>query len=147
MNRTVFACLAAVSFMSINASAWAQAKPVTPSAVTKVPNQVEAMFNAWDLDHNGSLSGQEFGNGWRQVRRAAQADARLRQQFAVVDVNKSGAIEANEYIGLLLVKQAGRTAPTLATFDGNHDGKLDLGEYLKLVRTLAPQNERKGTPR
>ncbi len=148
MIRPTTPCLAAVLFMSMNASAWAQAKPVPSSTVIKPPSQAEAMFAAWDRDHNGSLSQQEFLSGWQQVRRAAQAQARLRQQFAAVDRNKSGAIEANEYSSLVLVKQAGTSAPPLATFDGNHDGKLQLGEYLELVRTLvAKQDDTKGKPR
>ncbi|MEO6154894.1 MAG: EF-hand domain-containing protein [Thermomonas sp.] len=113
----------------------------------KAPSPAEVMFKAWDLDHNGSLSQAEFRSGWQQIRRATQLQVRLREQFTAVDLNKSGAIEANEYAGLLLVKQAGKSAPLLATFDGNRDGKLQWDEYLKFVGALAPQNERKGTSR
>jgi hypothetical protein len=32
----------------------------------------------------------------------------------------------------------------LARFDANADGKLEFGEYLKLVETLAPKEATKG---
>ncbi len=121
----------------------AAAKPAT-TAVSAPPNPADATFTAWDTDHNGSLSQQEFRDGWLQARQVMQLQARLSKQFALIDANKSGAIEASEYGNLVLIKEAGNSAPPLATFDANKDGKLQPAEYVKLVSTLAPQEAAKG---
>jgi len=127
---------AAQSATPAKPTAAAQAKPAAdPSA--------EA-FKAWDKDHNGSLSAVEFRAGWQQVQRVAETQARLRHQFTTVDANKNNAIDPAEYAGLLLVKNAGKTAPQMSTFDANKDGKLGFPEYVRLVQHLAPQ-EAKGT--
>ena len=79
----------------------------------------------------------------QQVQRVAETQARLRQQFAAVDTNLNGAIDPGEYGSLVLVKQAGKNAPQMSTFDGNRDGKLGFGEYVKLVQALAPKEPAK----
>lgn len=122
-NRLLLAVLIAVSAP--------QARPAADPAA-------EA-FTAWDKDRNGSLSLPEFRAGWQQAQRVADTQARLRHQFGVVDANKNGAIDPGEYSGLLLVKNAGKSAPQMSTFDANRDGKLGFAEYVKLVQTLAPQ--------
>lgn len=142
MNRAFV--MTALSFALVavgsSANAQAQAKPVASAPVRAQPTApADAAFAAWDVDHNGSLSPQEFRSGWQQLRRATQVQGRLRQQFATVDANKSGAIEPAEYGKLLLIERAGKSAPPLATFDANKDGKLQLGEYLNLVQTLGPK--------
>ena len=73
----------------------------------------------------------------------AEMQARLRNQFGTVDVNKNNAIDPAEYGTLVLVKQAGKNAPQMSTFDGNRDGKLGFGEYVKLVQALAPKEPAK----
>ena len=42
-----------------------------------------------------------------------------------------------EYANLVLVKQAGKAAPGLATFDANKNQKLEFSEYLTVVQRLA----------
>lgn len=104
---------------------------------------VEAAFARWDADHDGVLSPGEFRAGWiaqaRAARRAAAEalQARLRGQFEAVDGNDDEAIDAGEYPRLVLVRRAGKSAPALSLFDGNHDGRLQFAEYLQLVRQLA----------
>lgn len=147
MNRAIlitgisFAIAIAVAF----GTAHAQTKPAAPavSSPKAGPTGADAAFAAWDVDRNGSLSPQEFRNGWEQVRRASQLEAQLRRQFIAIDVNKNGAIDPSEYSTLILIKNAGKSAPPLSTFDANKDGKLQLGEYLKLVQTLAPKEAAK----
>ena len=80
-----------------------------------------------------------------EVRRANRAgsQARLRQQFTTVDANRNGAIDPAEYGSLVLVKQAGKNAPQMSVFDGNRDGKLAFGEYVRLVQALAPKDAAK----
>jgi hypothetical protein len=41
----------------------------------------------------------------------------------------------------MLVKNAGKAAPPLARFDADGDGKLEFAEYVRLVETLAPQQQ------
>ena len=144
MNRAIF--IAGISFALVSAcgSAHAQTKPSPTAPVKAEATGADAAFAAWDVDRNGSLSPQEFRNGWDQVRRASQLEAQLRRQFMAIDVNKNGAIDPSEYSTLILIKSAGKSAPPLSTFDTNKDGKLQLGEYLKLVQTMAPREAAKG---
>lgn len=127
-----------VAVIAVSApQAWAQAAKPAARATTADP-AAEA-FKAWDKDRDGNLSLVEFRAGWQQVQRVAETQARLRQQFSTVDANGNGAIDPGEYGGLVLVKQAGKDAPQMSVFDGNRDGKLGFGEYVKLVQALAPQ--------
>lgn len=144
MNRVIL--IAGISFALASACgiAHAQTKPAAPAPVKAEAKGADAAFAAWDVDHNGSLSPQEFRNGWEQVRRASQMEAQLRRQFVAVDSNKNGAIDPSEYSTLILIKNAGTSAPPLSTFDANKDGKLQLGEYLTLVQTLAPREVARG---
>jgi len=119
--------------------------PMHPGSQTRpAADPAGEAFKAWDKDHNGSLSPMEFRAGWQQVQRITETQARLRQQFGVVDANKNNAIDPAEYGSLLLIKNAGKTAPQMAAFDANHDGKLGFAEYVTLVQTLAPQEAGKG---
>ena len=117
----------------------AAAKPAPATQARPAQDQAADAFKAWDKDGNGNLSLVEFRTGWQQVQRVAETQARLRHQFATVDANDNGAIDPAEYGSLLLVKNAGKNAPQMSVFDGNKDGKLAFGEYVKLVQTLAPQ--------
>ena len=126
-------------------AAAAQTAPVNakPAQAAAQDSAGEA-FKAWDKDRNGSLSLVEFRTGWQQVQRVAEVQARLRNQFGTVDVNKNNAIDPAEYGSLALVKQAGKNAPQMSVFDANRDGKLAFGEYVRLVQALAPQDAGKG---
>ncbi|RZA22392.1 MAG: EF-hand domain-containing protein [Lysobacteraceae bacterium] len=135
--------------LALSAShAWAQAaKPAAPATAPQARPAADPAgeaFKAWDKDGNGSLSLPEFRAGWQQVQRVTDTQARLRHQFGTVDTNKNGAIDPAEYASLLLVKNAGKNAPQMSVFDGNRDGKLEFGEYVKLVQQLAPQDSGKG---
>ena len=121
------------------------AKPAPSAQARPAQDPAAEAFKAWDKDRNGSLSLVEFRAGWQQVQRVADTQARLRQQFSTVDANKNGAIDPPEYGGLVLVRQAGKNAPQMSAFDGNRDGKLAFGEYVKLVQALAPRDAGKGT--
>ncbi len=139
MNHAI---ILAGSFLvvSVIGIAKAQTKPAPSTSVGAETTAADAAFSAWDLDRNGSLSQQEFRKGWEQVRRTSQREANLRRQFMAVDSNKNGAIDPAEYSTLILVKNAGKAAPPLSSFDANKDGKLQLGEYLTLVQTLIPRD-------
>jgi len=120
-------------------------KPATAAApaASAAKDMAAETFRQWDKNADGQLSLPEFRAGWQQAQAAAQLQAQLRRQFATLDTNHDGAIDAGEYGNLVLIKNAGKTAPPLARFDANADGKLALGEYLKLVETLAPKEAAK----
>jgi Ca2+-binding EF-hand superfamily protein len=148
MNRAIIFIGLSVAIASASGGVDAQqTKPMASTPVKAESTGADTAFAAWDVDHDGDLSKQEFSNGWEQVRRATELQGRLRQQFGIVDINKSGAIEPVEYTSLILVKEAGKSAPPFSTFDANKDGRLQFGEYLKLVQTLAPKEAAKGNPR
>ncbi len=138
------AAVASLLVVGFPSSAAAQAAPVskpTPAqaAAQQVPPEIDTAFQAWDVDHNGTLSLQEFRNGWLALRRTAEMQARLREQFHKLDANGNDALEANEYANLVLVKQAGKSAPPLSAFDANKNQRLEFGEYVELIRRLAAQ--------
>ena len=116
-------------------SAWAQAKPAVQA------DPAAAAFKAWDKNDDGQLSLVEFRAGWEQMQAALRVEQGLRRQFATLDANHDGAIDASEYGNLVLIKQAGKAAPPLARFDANGDGKLEFAEYVALVQALAPQQD------
>lgn len=132
--------LAGLAAMCISQGVFAQAATATPAARPEqaaAAAQVDATFKAWDADHNGALSAQEFKTGWAAMRQVAEVEARLRAQFHKVDANGNGAIDAAEYANLVLVKNAGKSAPLLSAFDTNKNQRLEFGEYLGLVRRMS----------
>lgn len=117
---------------------WLGAAVAAPSAPAagRAKDPAAAMFAAWDRDRNGALSPAEFRDGWSGLRRQL-ALAQLRAQFQRVDADRSGAIDADEYAGLALVREAGKAATPLATFDANRNQRLEFDEYLRLVQQRA----------
>ena len=144
MIRNRVAALAGSLLLLVAQAAPAQTAPAKPTQAAAAQDPAAEAFKAWDKDRNGSLSLVEFRTGWQQVQRGAEMQARLRHQFGTVDVNKNNAIDPAEYGNLVLVKQAGKTAPQMSVFDANRDGKLAFGEYVKLVQTLSAQEAGKG---
>ncbi len=117
----------------------AQARPAAAPAAQPAVDEATRTFRAWDKNGDGQLSMAEFSEGFKRARAVAVTEARLRRQFATIDANHNGAIDANEYSNLVLIKEAGRNAPPLSRFDANGNGKLEFNEYLKLVEALAPK--------
>ncbi len=136
------AAAAGLAALFLAGAVGAQAPATRPAAKAAAPNaqavpaEIDAAFTAWDADRNGMLSLQEFRNGWIMLRRAGQAQARLRAQFDAIDANKNDAIDANEYSNLVLVKRAGKSAPLLAAFDANKNQRLEFPEYLAFIRRM-----------
>lgn len=102
--------------------------------------QVDAVFNAWDTDHNGLLSRQEFAAGSQQLHRESAVAQQLRAQFHTLDADKSGTLDAHEYAQMALVKRAGASAPSFSSFDANKNGRLEFAEYVQVVRQLAAKS-------
>jgi Ca2+-binding EF-hand superfamily protein len=153
MTCKPFAIVAGIALACAMAPAAAQT--AAPAPATPKPSQaapaaagpdamIDAMFKAWDADHNGVLSQAEFRKGWDSIRDRAEAkvETRLREQFDKVDANGNGAVDAGEYGKLLLVQRAGKSAPPLSTFDRNGDQRLDFDEYMTLISRLVatPRN-------
>ena len=122
---------------SVAAYAAVPANGQPASVQTPAPARVEAVFGALDANKDKALSLQEFQAGYASVQRTIALEVRLREQFRTVDADRSSAIEAAEYANLVLVKQAGKAAPGLATFDANSNQKLEFSEYLTVVQRLA----------
>jgi hypothetical protein len=112
------------------------AREAAPLRAEPSRTNADAVFAAWDADHNGALSLQEFRDGSRGMRRTAGIRGRLHGQFEAVDANGNDAIDAAEYGKLLLVEKAGKGAPPLSMFDANKDQRLQFPEYLALVRHM-----------
>lgn len=128
--------IAAFTFVVGGTSAQAAATQPAPAMTESVPAQVDAVFAAWDVDKNGTLSQQEFKNGWLEMRRALELQARLHAQFNIIDADKNGGIDAKEYANLELVKKAGQSAPPLSSFDSNKNQRLEFPEYLDFVKRM-----------
>jgi hypothetical protein len=107
-----------------------------PAASSLTP--AATLFAAFDSNHDRMLSAQEFAVGYAGLQRAAELTRRMRAQFSAMDTDKSGTLDEHEYAGLLLVKQAGKSAPPFSAFDGNADRTLGFAEYMGLVQKLAP---------
>lgn len=138
MNRTLcmsgllLACMVAVLPLH------AQNKPAAAQ-----PDPAAAAFKAWDKNADGQLSLVEFRAGWEQTQAATKTQMALRRQFATLDSNHDGGLDATEYANLVLIKQAGKSAPPLARFDASGNAKLEFAEYVKLVETLAVKQDAK----
>lgn len=105
------------------------------------------LFKAWDGDHNGVLSEQEFVSGWNNARnRVEVAEQRLAAQFRIVDANHDGGIDAAEYANLQVVRRAGKAAPPLQAFDANRDQRLQFGEYVAMLRRAAASEQHAPPP-
>ncbi|MGY3265647.1 EF-hand domain-containing protein [Lysobacter sp. HA35] len=119
-----------------------------PAAAPKAaaqPNPADAVFSAWDVDHNGSLTHDEFRQGWARLQSRMQVEGRLRAQFQHLDTDHNGSLDAKEYAGVALAKQQGAAAP-LSRFDLNYDQKLTFAEYVGLVQALAPRAPASASP-
>jgi len=149
-------CLFAVLLFAFAPLALAQRAPTPSVAVGEPapdgsrlpahPPHTDALFAAWDRNHDGQLSAREFDDGWRALRRAGTAERGLQQQFATIDRNHDHALDANEYAQLLLVKRAGASAPPLARFDASRDGRLQFPEYLRFVQAMTRTKPASTTP-
>lgn len=120
-----------------------QASAMQPVATQPAAKQSagEQAFAALDANKDKALSLAEFQVGYARMQQAIALELRLREQFLSVDSDRSGAIEPAEYDKLALVKRAGALAPTLSTFDGNTNRKLEFAEYVAAVRAMATSQQ------
>jgi len=103
--------------------------------------QIKMLFDSFDKDHSGTISYDEFLRGLR-----GELNDRRKQlvltAFQILDTDKSGVVELND----ILDKYDGSKHPDvitgkrtnneilsefLDTFDGNHDGKITVDEFIE----------------
>ncbi|GAB3350758.1 EF-hand domain-containing protein [Lysobacter tyrosinilyticus] len=115
----------------------AQAAEATVPAAGAQPASSSRLFDSLDRNKDQVLSRQEFQSGYAGLQRFIVMQGRLHEQFGALDVDRSGAIDGDEYANLELIKRLGNTAPSLSIFDANHDQKLGFAEYAEAVHKLA----------
>ena len=148
-NKLLAAGLTAAVAATLTGAAFAQAakpaaKPAAAPAAQAAQKAVtpEMVFDSWDKDKNKTLSVDEFKAGWTEIQ-MRQVVAKLHANFVQMDTNKSGALEANEYANLELIKKAGAKAPMLSAFDQDKNGKIEFKEYVEMVSTMMKNNSGK----
>ena len=142
-NKLLAAGIAAAVAATLTGGAFAQAakpgaKPASAPAAqagAQKPVTPEMVFDSWDKDKNKSLSVEEFKDGWTEIQ-MRQVVAKLHANFVQMDTNKSGALEANEFANLELIKKAGAKAPMMSAFDDDKNGKMEFKEYVEMVSTM-----------
>jgi Ca2+-binding EF-hand superfamily protein len=143
-RNTLFAAgLVAAAAASLTGTAFAQAaaKPAAANAAQQERATPETVFNAWDKDKNKSLSMEEFKAGWTEIQ-MRQAVAKLHQNFVQMDVNKSGALEQDEFAKLEVIKKAGAKAPMMSAFDTDKNGKMEFKEYVEMISSMMRNNSK-----
>jgi Ca2+-binding EF-hand superfamily protein len=113
---------------------------VDPPAITEeVARTLVELFKTFDKDGDKKLTPAEF----REFLTAAKANPNKSDlAFAIFDKDKSGLLEFEEFIELVLYEKLSETHPrayfarAFEAFDADKSGKLDaaeLGNYLKLA--------------
>lgn len=115
-----------------------QALQSAPAPQAKGP---DALFARWDTNHDKLLSPAEFTTGWQRLQ-VAMASRRLHEQFAALDTDKNGSLDAAEYANLELIKHAGASAPPMSAFDTDKNQRLDFREYVNAVNHLLKQKHK-----
>ncbi|XP_013414105.1 calmodulin-A-like [Lingula anatina] len=87
------------------------------------PNDVDAVFVAFDADGSGEVSKAEFRAKWTEITgsfaaTSTQVQARIQQLFKLVDKNNNGIMTRGECLQLLTM------------FDDNKDGEVTQTEFL-----------------
>ena len=137
-NKLLAAGVAAAVAATLTGAAFAQAgKPAAAPAAQNAPKAAtpEMVFDAWDKDKNKTLSVEEFKAGWTEIQ-MRQIISKLHANFVQMDANKSGALEANEFASLELIKKAGAKAPMMSAYDADRNGKMEFKEYVEMVSTM-----------
>ena len=132
-GKTLIATALCVSLVGVAA---AQTAAGTKTAGSSAPASPEQIFAHWDKDKNSSLSLEEFKAGWQEIQ-MGQLVRKLHGNFVAMDSNKSGALEANEFANLEIVKKS-KTPVQMATFDADKNQKLDFKEYVGMLKALSP---------
>ena len=136
MNRQRFIHCITVGALVLAAIGTCLAK-AAPAPARAAASPAAQVFAALDTDHDHAVSAREFEAGYAGLQRAIALGLRLREQFDTVDADHSRALDGKEFASMVLVRQAGRAAPMLASFDANGNGTLDFPEYAMAVRKLA----------
>ena len=109
--------------------------PLTDEQQAESAAAAEAAFARLDTNQDRQLSLAEF-KATPAGRRQGLVYPRLPAHFRSRDLDQSGFLEAEEFAALQMVINAGSEAPTLASVDGNGDGRLDFREYVLMMAML-----------
>lgn len=144
LGLTVVSTVPAQEMQPAAASTAAAASTVNTareSAPTSELDSADVLFAKWDTNHDGALSPVEFRTAWDELQ-AAVAMQRLHAQFIMLDTDKNGCLNAEEYAHMALVVRAGKAAPPMSRFDEQRNQCLDFKEYVVVVRTLLTQEKK-----
>ena len=145
--KTSIVLIAALAAPVAFAQQPAKAPAAAPAQAAQGPAGPDAMFAAWDTNHDGAISKDEFRAGYAAAR-DTMAVQRLHVEFQRRDENHDGKLQANEYAQMMVVQRAGKGAPPMSAFDADKNQSLDFQEYLEALKTLAkPQPAAAATPK
>jgi hypothetical protein len=150
MNKSIVliaALVAPAAFAQQPAKAPVAAPAAPAAAAQQGPAGPDAMFAAWDKNHDGMISKDEFRAGYMAAR-DTMAVQRLHIEFQRRDDNHDGKLQANEYAQMMLVQRAGKNAPPMSAFDADKNQSLDFEEYLEALKNMAkPQPAAAASPK
>jgi len=144
--KTSIVLIAALAAPVAFAQQPAKAPAAAPAQATQGPAGPDAMFAAWDTNHDGSISKDEFRAGYAAAR-DTMAVQRLHVEFLRRDENHDGTLQADEYAKMMVVQRAGKNAPPMSAFDKDKNQSLDFPEYLEALKTLAQSQPAAATPK
>lgn len=97
--------------------------------------EVRELMNAADVNHDGKLSYDEFSRLFSECySNSSTSREQVEQFFNSLDKDKSGTLDASELREALIGGPEPLTEEEINTiiqdFDKNHDGKINLQEFL-----------------
>lgn len=98
--------------------------------------EIEDLFNALDVDHNGKIDYTEFISATLEEAEYLKQE-RLSEAFMNFDINRSGKISKDELVTALKANscQEKEIEKFIKAVDKNGDGKIDYNEFVDLMKT------------
>ena len=98
--------------------------------------EIEDLFNALDVDHNGKIDYTEFISATLEEAEYLKQE-RLSEAFMNFDKNRSGKISKDELVTALKANscQEKEIEKFIKAVDKNGDGKIDYNEFVELMKT------------
>ena len=98
--------------------------------------EIEDLFNALDVDHNGKIDYTEFISATLEEAEYLKQE-RLSEAFMNFDKNRSGKISKDELVTALKANscQEKEIEKFIKAVDKNGDGKIDYNEFVDLMKT------------
>uniref|UniRef100_A0A7S2L2Z8 Non-specific serine/threonine protein kinase n=1 Tax=Zooxanthella nutricula TaxID=1333877 RepID=A0A7S2L2Z8_9DINO len=103
---------------------------------------IDEVFSRLDFDGSGCVSYTEFcAAGLNIADECACSERDLQAAFKTFDVNNHGCITLEDFgqvVAACAPEQASACSELFAAWDGNQDGAIDFGEWLRLMRGSKP---------